>query len=130
LTGALDAIAGVEPLALPARRQHSWHLFVVRVDLTEFAGIQKSTLVKALVAEGIPATVGYASTPYEQPLFENLDVVPSRRAASPVAERACREEAVWIRHPALLGSEEDTLDVARALAKVQANCHELTTLES
>jgi dTDP-4-amino-4,6-dideoxygalactose transaminase len=130
LIEALGAIAGVEPLLLPAGHQHSWHLFVLRIDPGAFGGIPKPKLVEALVAEGIPATVGYASTPYEQPLFENHDMAPSRRGASPVAERACRSEAIWIRHPALLGSEEDTLDVARALAKVQANCHELENLES
>ena len=129
LTEELKRVPGVEPLALPAGRGHSWHLFVSRVNLREFGGTSKSTLVKALLAEGIPAAVGYSSTPYQQPVFEDVVMVPSRHDACPVAERACETEAVWVRHPALLGSEEDTRDVARAFAKVQAHCHELGALE-
>ena len=129
LTEELRGLPGVEPLALPVGHVHSWHLFVMRVGLQEFGGISKSTLVKALVAEGIPAAIGYSSAPYQQPVFETAGVAPSRHDACPIAERACETEAVWVRHPALLGSEEDALDVARALAKVQAHHHELSTLE-
>ena len=129
LTEELRGLPGVEPLALPVGHVHSWHLFVMRVGLQEFGGISKSTLVKALVAEGIPAAIGYSSAPYQQPVFETAGVAPSRHDACPIAERACETEAVWVRHPALLGSEEDALDVARALAKVQAHHHELSTLD-
>ncbi len=129
LTEELRGLPGVEPLALPVGHVHSWHLFVMRVGLQEFGGVSKSTLVKALVAEGIPAAIGYSSAPYQQPVFETAGVAPSRHDACPIAERACETEAVWVRHPALLGSEEDALDVARALAKVQAHHHELSTFE-
>ncbi len=129
LTEELRGLPGVEPLALPAGHGHSWHLFVMRVSLREFGGISKSTLVKALVAEGIPAAVGYSEAPYQQPVFEDASIVPSRHEACPIAERACESEAVWVRHPALLGSEEDARDVARAFAKVQAHYHEISTLE-
>jgi dTDP-4-amino-4,6-dideoxygalactose transaminase len=129
LTAELKGLPGVEPLAIPAGHKHAWHLFVMRVCLQEFGGISKSTLVKALVAEGIPAAVGYSATPYQQPVFEDAGIAPSRREACPIAERACETEAVWVRHPALLGSTEDALDVARALAKVQAHHHELSNLE-
>ena len=129
LTEELRGLPGVEPLALPSGHEHAWHLFVMRVGLQEFGGISKSTLVRALIAEGIPAAVGYSSPPYQQPVFENAGVAPSRHAGCPIAERACEAEAVWVRHPTLLGSEEDALDVARALAKLQTHKQELSTLE-
>lgn len=129
LTEELRGLPGVEPLALPEGHEHSWHLFVMRIGLQEFGGISKSTLVRALIAEGIPAAVGYSSPPYLQPVFENAGVAPSRHSGCPIAERACEAEAVWVRHPTLLGSEEDALDVARALAKLQTHKQELSTLE-
>jgi dTDP-4-amino-4,6-dideoxygalactose transaminase len=129
LTAELKGLPGVVPLELPMDRKHSWHLYVMRVDPQEFGGVSKATLVKALVAEGIPAAVGYSSPPYQQPVFKDGGVAESRHMACPVAERACQTEAIWVRHPALLGSEEDSLDVARALAKLQAHNHELSTFD-
>jgi len=129
LTEELRGLEGVEPLALPPARAHSWHLFVVRARVHDFGGISKSILVKALVAEGIPAAVGYSSAPYQQPVFEDAGLASSRREACPVAELACETEAIWVRHSALLGSAEDASDVARAFAKVQAHYEELSGLE-
>jgi len=36
----------------------------------------------------------------------------------PVAERAAREESVWLPHQLFLGTREDTDDIARAVEKV------------
>ena len=47
------------------------------------------------------------------------------RGQCPVAERACREEAVWFTHECLLGAEDDARDVARAVAKVYEHRAEL-----
>lgn len=124
----LAQLPGVEPQALPEHSTHAWHLVVVRIQPQEFGGIPKSSLVEALAAEGIPVTGGYASPPYEQPLFSGGEGAGSRRGPCPVAERGCASEVLWIRQRALLGSEEDALDAARAFAKVQRYRTELEAL--
>ena len=121
-------VPGVTPLTLPDKRTHAWHLVVVRIDPEVFGGIPKSLLVKVLSAEGVPVSAGYSAPPYAQPLFDDAERVPHRRAPCPVAERACASEAVWIRQQALLGSDEDALDVAQAFAKVQLNHEEMKWL--
>jgi hypothetical protein len=47
------------------------------------------------------------------------------RSVCPVTERACREESIWITGDMLLGTEEDTLDIARGFQKVYENRKEL-----
>ena len=122
----LEGVAGVSVQGIPnAVDAHAWHLFILRVDRGAFGGVPKQTIVDALLAEGIPATAGYHSTPYEQPVFGDPDRVPFRRGPCPVTERACVDEAIWIRQNALLGEVRDALDVARAIDKLQRNADEL-----
>jgi hypothetical protein len=49
------------------------------------------------------------------------------RDSCPVAERACRDESIWVTQEMLLGTEEDTLDIARAFEKVYQHRHDLMT---
>ena len=110
--------------------EHSWHLFILRIEPREFGGIPKALLLEALAAEGIPVSGGYETPAFAQPLFSDAKRAPHRRGACPVAERACEHEAIWVRHNALLGSREDTLDIVRALEKVQRESAALATLAS
>ena len=121
LRAALGEIDGVEAQALPgAVDQSAWHLFVLRIAPRAFGAWTKFDLVRALVAEGVPATAGYDVPACDQAVFADSDCAPEhRRGECPVAERACASEAVWIRQNALLGGREDALDVARALDKLQ-----------
>ena len=47
------------------------------------------------------------------------------RGVCPVAEKACRDEAIWLTQNLLLGNKQDTLDIAKAFAKVYENRREL-----
>ncbi len=126
LRKALNEIPGVSCQVLPrGTDQCSWHLIIVRIDAVAFAGAPKRTCVEALVAEGVPASGGYDTPAYSQPLFDDAQRAPHRSGDCGVAEHACASEAVWIRHNALIGGVEDALDVARAFEKVQRYAAEL-----
>jgi perosamine synthetase len=83
--------------------------------------------LKALTAEGIPASGGYAHPLYRNPMFRDpaLPVDYSRYAdLCPASERAC-DEAVWLEHRLLLGDGEDMDDIARAVHRVYEHRGEL-----
>ena len=79
----------------------------------------------ALEAEGIPCDGRFYEAVYRSDLFyaRGLDY---SRTSCPVAERAAYEESLWLFQFCLIGEEEDTLDVARAIEKVAANLEELS----
>ncbi|MGH7454388.1 MAG: DegT/DnrJ/EryC1/StrS family aminotransferase, partial [bacterium] len=81
--------------------------------------------------EGVPCHKGYTPLyreqlfvldPREHPWIEGINY---RELHLPVTERAGNEEAVWITHPALLGTEKDVEDIVKAVAKVQQHVDEL-----
>ena len=103
---------------------HAHHLYMFKFKSEEFSGVTKEHFIKALVAEGIPASSGYVEL-QKQALFNDPQV---RRVLSrpidyqslelPEAERACRE-TVWLPQNVLLGDEEDINQVAAAIKKIQ-----------
>jgi hypothetical protein len=83
--------------------------------------------LKALQAEGIPASSGYAHPLYRNPMFLDpaLPVDYSRYVdLCPAAEQACRE-AVWLEHRLLLGDDRDMDDIVRAVQRIHAHRGEL-----
>jgi hypothetical protein len=92
-------------------------------------------------AEGIEGIQGGYSLPvYRQPvlLTENFGlatpplsrgVYPQtpdyHQVACPVTDRACNEEAVWLRHSMLLGERQDMDDIIAALDKIRRHKDEL-----
>ncbi|MEM1965070.1 MAG: DegT/DnrJ/EryC1/StrS family aminotransferase [Candidatus Caldarchaeum sp.] len=114
----LSDIDGVKPLRKPEKvTAHSYHLYIVRVDYRRFGFSSKDEFVKALNAEGIPCNAGY------KPLQSYQFISEKSRTPYPttVAEKASREEAVWIPQHVLLADEEDLLDVVAAFEKLRAN---------
>jgi dTDP-4-amino-4,6-dideoxygalactose transaminase len=79
----------------------------------------------ALEAEGIPCDGRFYEAVYRSDLFHapELDYT---RTSCPVAERAAYEESLWLFQFCLIGEEEDTLDVARAIEKVASNLEALS----
>jgi dTDP-4-amino-4,6-dideoxygalactose transaminase len=94
---------------------HSLYLLVGRVDESEF-GASRDEFVQALQAEGVPCSPYYPHALYRNRFFEKL---PFRAQDCPVAEAACGD-SFWLHLRTLMGSEEDTLDIARAIAKIHA----------
>jgi dTDP-4-amino-4,6-dideoxygalactose transaminase len=115
LSKALAQIGIVLPPVIDNRvTAHSFYLYVLRLNTSEFPNIPAEIFTKALSAEGIPG----AST-YPQPIYANkvFDQFAYRKLACPEAERFCRE-CFWISHEILLAEEEDLADFLRAVEKI------------
>lgn len=120
LSARLREIPGISPLAVPPYATgHAWHIFVFRFLESDF-GLSRGTFLRALEAEGIPASSGYAHPLYRNPLFENPDLPMDYRRfvdLCPESQSACAE-AVWLEHRLLLGDKHDMDDIAEAIAKI------------
>lgn len=111
----------------PRAAERTYHLYSIRYT-PENPEVPVKRVVEALQAEGIPCATGYPVPVYAQPLFADVQppegAPPYHELHLPNAARACNE-VIWIRQNALLGDEEDTRDIARALEKVLANIDQL-----
>ncbi len=136
LDNHLAQIEGISVLrADPRITRQSRHLYIVRFQSEYFGGIRREVFLKALQAEGIPASSGYGFPLYKQPLFVNrafgpagssVDVgVDYTRYHLPASEAACYEEAVWLDQETLLSERSDMDDILEAFAKIRANVDEL-----
>ncbi len=112
--------------------QHVYHLYPLMYD-EQKVGVPRELFQQALLAEGIPFTLGYPHPLYRNPIFQEATVygqdgcpftcrpgarVPNYKGLHlPVAEGLCRK-MLWtnvVRPPATL---EDMQDVVRAIEKV------------
>jgi hypothetical protein len=104
---------------------------MLRYDASQVGGLPRNEFVAALNAEGIPALTGYLFPNYSNPFMSSDETRDRYRSASislpdyreypercPNAERACREEAIWLEHRLLLGTREDIDDIVAGFAKV------------
>jgi len=137
LNDALGAIDGIEPLRRDVgETRHGYHLYIFRFRPAEPYGVSRDLFCRAVSAEGVPCSGGYAEPLYRQPMFELMDFGPydgwRRRRPDlsyadvhcPNCEAACAE-AVWLSQSMLLGDEGDMDDVVRAVAKVMGNLGQL-----
>ena len=133
----LSEIEGIRPLDVDARVScHAYHLFVFRYDAAAFGGVPRARFLEALGAEGIPCASGYRPL-YGEPAFQarfrdyplDSPAFGGRpdytKVHHPVTERICAGEAVWLTQNLLLGSEEDTVGIAEAVAKIQQQARQL-----
>jgi dTDP-4-amino-4,6-dideoxygalactose transaminase len=134
LGGALASIPGVHPQARDPRcdRQGNY-CYVVRIDPREF-GAEREPVRLALAAEGIPLTMSYPPI-HRLDVFRDRDgFAPRRRDRAgmqdfaglslPVTEHLA-DTTLWFTTSVLMGTEDDALDVVRALEKVQRHAAEL-----
>ncbi|MGI6207680.1 MAG: DegT/DnrJ/EryC1/StrS family aminotransferase [Anaerolineae bacterium] len=127
----LAGIPGIRPLRRDERvTHHAYHLYIFRYDKAAFGGHSRAEFLRALNAEGIPASDGYVPLYHKDSVMESslylgkLTATPVASRAEnaercPVAERVCREEDCWLTQNLLLGSDDDTASIAEAIAKVQ-----------
>ena len=140
LSQLLRQIPGITPAAWPAGATRSaWHLYMFRYDAAHFANLPRAKFLKALAAEGIPASGGYSPL-NRQPFLENILnsrgyqrlYGPARlkqwreQNELPVNDRVC-SEAVWFTQTMLLGDKRDMEDIAAAIAKVHQFAATLAT---
>jgi len=126
----LSKIEGIQTMRKDPRiTSHAYHLYIFRYNSEEFGGLSKPEFVKALQAEGIPASGGYGYPLHKQPLFQKRAFGPKEipvdvgidytQVRLPVAEKACAEEAIWLDQETLLAEKEDMADIVEAIVKIQ-----------
>ncbi len=138
LTSLLREIPGI----LSARMydgctRNAYHLYMFRYQKEQFANLPRAAFLKALRAEGIPASGGYASLNKEPFIRNTLDsrgyqsIYGKERIKRweqtndcPENDRLC-EEAVWLTQNMLLGSRHDMEQIAEAVRKIQVHATEL-----
>ncbi|MEP7367056.1 MAG: DegT/DnrJ/EryC1/StrS family aminotransferase [Acidobacteriota bacterium] len=138
LTSLLKEIPGVKPVKNYAGCTRSaWHLYMFRVEKEAFEGVGKDAILKAVRAEGIPASGGYKPL-NKEPFLETAFATPgwrtiygektmrewAGRSECPVNELLC-SQGMWLTQTMLLGTRTDMEHVAAALRKVQAQAGEL-----
>ena len=133
LTSRIKDIPGIVPHELyPEVTQAAYHLYPFRYKEDVFQGLSRQRFLRALAAEGIPASTGYSplhEMDYLEDAFnskafrkiypkETLDIDRYREENDcPDNSRLC-EEAVWLSQRLLLGTEKDVDDIADALLKI------------
>jgi len=138
LTSMLKEIPGV----LPARMyqgctRNAYHLYMFRCRKEQFAGLPRARFLKALAAEGIPASGGYSPLNKQPFIKEVLQSRGYQRLFSkerlkqweeqnqcPANDQLC-EQAVWFTQNMLLGPRRDMEQIAEAIRKIQASAAEL-----
>jgi perosamine synthetase len=138
LTNLLEQIPGIQPARMyEGCTRNAYHLYMFRYDPQQFARMPRAKFLKALAAEGIPASSGY--TPLNKQallktalssrgftrLFSEQELKQwSERNACPENDKLC-EEAVWFTQTMLLGPRSDMETIAAAIKRIQAHAAHL-----
>ena len=138
LTSMLREIRGI----VPAREyegctRNAYHLYMLRYREDAFAGLKRDAFLKALGAEGIPASGGYSPLHSQEFVLQAVRsrafqrIYPAQRLKEweernhcPANDRLCAE-AVWFTQNMLLGERSDMDQIVEAVRKIQAHAGEL-----
>ena len=138
LTSLLKEIPGITPAAMhDGCTRNAYHLYMMRYDARQFAGLPRATFLKALGAEGIPASGGYYPL-NKEPFLKNAfagrgfqTIYSKQRLARwddqnhmPANDKLCTE-AVWLTQNMLIGPRRDMDQVAEAVRKIREHAGEL-----
>ena len=145
LTPKLAAIPGITPVKpYPNVTRLSYYMYPFIYNEAEFNGLSRASFVKALSAEGVPASPGYPKYPiYTQEFIHEMfktDVYRKFYTSQELdwdaykAKNECPglmktfDTSVWLSTTGmLLGSQADMDDVARAVEKIHKNSARLKT---
>lgn len=145
LKAKIEQIPGVIPYKLYDNvTKAAFHLFPFRYQKSAFKGLSRDTFLKALTAEGIPCSKGYATLnnmPYLDDAFQSKNfqkMYPKamldfksyvERNHCPNNDRLCNEEAVWFTQNMLLGTRADMDDIANTIEKIFTHADKLLTMK-
>ena len=132
LTSMLKEIPGIAPAQMYAGcTRNAYHLYMFRYDKQHFAGLPRQGFLKALSAEGVPASGGYSplntqsflknalhSRGYQRILSTKETAVWEDRNHCPANDALC-EEAVWFVQTMLLAPRSSMEQIAAAIRKIQ-----------
>jgi dTDP-4-amino-4,6-dideoxygalactose transaminase len=132
LSSLLREIPGIVPAkAHDGCTRNAYHLYMFRYDAEKFAGMSRERFLKAVHAEGVPASAGYGplnrseflKTTFETRGYRRL--FPADRFArwheqnvTPANDRLCRE-ACWLGQQTLLADRSAMDQIAEGIRKVQ-----------
>jgi perosamine synthetase len=132
LTKLLGEISGIQPArTVEGCTRNAYHLYMFRYTPSEFSDLPRKHFLKALQAEGVPCSAGYAPLNKEPFLKQTLHsrgfryIYPPKEIAELEARNHCPEndklcqEAVWFTQNLLLGSKSDMEQIAEAIRKIQ-----------
>lgn len=138
LTSLLKQSPGITPAKMhPSCTRNAYHIYMSRYDPAAFAGLPRAAFLKALRAEGVPASPGYSPLNREpflektfatrgyQRIYSKEQLAEWRaRNLCPENDRLCGE-AVWMGQTTLLGTRSDMDQIAEAFRKIQAHAPRL-----
>ena len=138
LSSLVAKIPGIAPAKLASGCNRSgWHLFMMRYDARQFAGLSRAKFLAALGKELISASSGYTSLNNSthvkalaaNPVYQRIygkDTMARwvERNQCPVNDRVI-EEAFWLGQTKLLESRSEMERIAEAIAKVQKRAGDL-----
>jgi dTDP-4-amino-4,6-dideoxygalactose transaminase len=138
LTSLLKEIPGIVPAQMyEGCTRNAYHLYMFRYQKAEFGGLPRATFLKALAAEGIPASRGYLplnrepflktaleSRAYKKLFPENILKNWVERNECPENNKLC-EQAVWFTQNMFLGTKSDMDQIADAIRKIRTHTAEL-----
>lgn len=133
LIAGLRGLPGITPLENdPRMTRRGYHLFCFRID-AGVLGLTRERFLEALNAEGVPATAGYTTPLYKNPVFlrgeQGADGCPVTcpyydgqpvdyaQVCCPVCEQVC-QDTCWIFHSVLLADEPAMHGIVAAIRKV------------
>ncbi len=138
LSERMAKVPGISPQVRTADcTRHSYHVLGFLYDSAPYDGVPRELYIKALQAEGVPASVGYTLPLYRQPLFQNAEFGPYTgyrsarpdmdfsKVSCPACEKVCESQVAWIYQSAFLGTAEDMDEMACAFEKLYENRDEL-----
>ena len=138
LTSLLKEIPGIVPAHMhDGCTRNAYHLYMLRYRSAEFGGLPRATFLKALAAEGIPASRGYSplnkepflkaaleSRSYQKLFPEDTLKNWHARNECPANNQLC-DEAVWFTQNMFLGRKSDMDQIADAMRKIKNHAGEL-----
>jgi dTDP-4-amino-4,6-dideoxygalactose transaminase len=136
LDAELAKIEGVTPQRLDARcTRNGQYAQIFHLDLTKFGGIPMKRFVEAMIAEGIPNQASYPPL-HERDVFRNgsyRERLSGTQKTEPheflrgefLNTKRAAWETYWVPQTALLGDEQDMMEIVEAVRKIQRNSSEL-----
>jgi len=141
LRSKIMEVPGIKPYKLYDHvTRAAFHIFPFRYLKEAFKGLPRTAFIKALNAEGVPCSAGYATLndkPYLQNAFQSKNFKKMysdealdfnkylERNSCPQNDQLCNEEAVWFMQEYLLGPKSDMDYIAAAVEKIYKNAESI-----
>lgn len=132
LNSRLEQIPCVKPMDHDKRiTRNSYHLFLFKYVPENMKNISRDAFIKAMTAEGIPCSTGYACL-YKQGMLQSEAAkkitggkIDYASLDLKVSEKAASTEGLWLTQNLLLSEKSDIDNIADAIAKIYENSEEL-----